>query len=385
MFWYDKDPHRMMEHKKREIIEELHNEKIKILQELSGVDKITLTRLRELLSDYNRIEHNLNVQYEKINAVLNQNSGAMTAYKKEVEQLIRENETNLQKFENEIRFLDALNVRLSPEHHHNSDGLINEFFKICKTYTDNFDKLVYGNNETAYSLTCNPVDGKYEIDCSSFINLLIHGVTFENSRYNGHETNIENGKFFTDIDGIVYRSSNDIAEYLYNNGYTFTAKPDFSNLEPGDLLFFSWENMAGDEFHENAFMKIDHVCMYMGRKNESTYHTIQYVDSNPNFLYNVKQDYMGQCVLVARLPFTQFSTVTENTTDETAVLTCSTGSTLGGITLEKAMIPGKLYTLFMDGQIETENCYFVLQGLTESSVKTLYSCYGEVWDGTEKR
>ena len=60
MFLYDKDMERVMQHKKREVIKELEDCKNRILKELSGVDKITLTRLREIIADYNRIDFNIN-------------------------------------------------------------------------------------------------------------------------------------------------------------------------------------------------------------------------------------------------------------------------------------------------------------------------------------
>ena len=52
MLYYDKDPDRMMQEKKREILQEMEHEKIRILKELSGVDKYTLTRLREIIANF---------------------------------------------------------------------------------------------------------------------------------------------------------------------------------------------------------------------------------------------------------------------------------------------------------------------------------------------
>lgn len=59
MFRYDKDIERVMQKKKRDIINELTAYGNKILQELSGVDKQTLTRLRQVLNDYNSIQMNI--------------------------------------------------------------------------------------------------------------------------------------------------------------------------------------------------------------------------------------------------------------------------------------------------------------------------------------
>lgn len=82
MFWYDKDMERVMQHKKREILKELEDTKNRILKELSGVDKITLTRLREIIADYNKIDFNIN---NKINSVRAEVSDYIAKTSKNVE------------------------------------------------------------------------------------------------------------------------------------------------------------------------------------------------------------------------------------------------------------------------------------------------------------
>ena len=66
MFVYDKDMERVMQAKKREILCEMEQTKERILRELSGVDKMTMTRLRQVLDDYNKIEYMITT---KINAI----------------------------------------------------------------------------------------------------------------------------------------------------------------------------------------------------------------------------------------------------------------------------------------------------------------------------
>lgn len=60
------DMERAMQAKKREILQELTDAKLRILKELSCVDKTTLTRLRQILDDYNRIEYAIT---QKINII----------------------------------------------------------------------------------------------------------------------------------------------------------------------------------------------------------------------------------------------------------------------------------------------------------------------------
>lgn len=268
-------------------------------------------------------------------------------------------------------------------HIHNSEGFIQKIVDVCKSYTDNFDKLVYGNIYTAYDETTKQVDGKWQLDCSSFQNLLIRGVTFENSRYAGNAENIENPLFFNKFDPYEFRLANTMAKWLYDNGYTFQPAPDFSNIEAGDLVFYSWSETTG-EFHENAFMHIDHVAMFLQKKNDTVYQTIQYEEYTPNFFYDAGESYMSAAVLVARLPFP----MVENTGDNIAVdsykevsLNASSGNELGVYNLVKPMKAGKMYTCCFKGKIDTEGAYFLLHS---DNYKTLFSNSGEVWSGKEK-
>lgn len=266
---------------------------------------------------------------------------------------------------------------------HNSDGFIQKIVDVCKTYTDNFDKLVYGNAYTAYDANTQQVDGKWQLDCSSFQNLLIRGVTFENSRYAGNEDNKEDPLFFNKFDPYEFRLANKMAQWLYNNGYTFAPKADYSNIEPGDLVFYSWPFITG-EFHDNAFMNIDHVAMFLQKKNDAIYQTIQYEKYTPNFFHDVSEDYMSGAVLVARLPFPMVENPGENIIvdfDKTAALVDSSDFIVGEYNLAKPMIPGKMYTCCFKGKIETEDSYFLLRGYQSAN---LFTNYGEVWDGKEK-
>ena len=263
----------------------------------------------------------------------------------------------------------------------NTEGFISKLVEVTKTYTDNFSKLKYGNTYTAYDKVVTQVDGKYELDCSSFISLLIHGVTYHNSRYNGNETNKTSPLFFNNIDSNKYRYANQIAKYCVDNGYHFYPNSDLSNIRAGDLVFFSWRDKEGDEFHENAFMKIDHVAMYLDRKNDNIHRTIQYERYTPEFMYDASNDYMSQCILVARLPFANI----ENYSTSNIVVNgnsrkeCTNSIEVGTYYLSEPLVPGELYTLSLNGKVLTDNCYFLVQ----VSGSTVYSDYGrDSTDGT---
>lgn len=266
---------------------------------------------------------------------------------------------------------------------HNSEGFIQKIVDVCKTYTDNFDKLVYGNIYTAYDETVKQVDGKWQLDCSSFQNLLIRGVTFENSRYAGNAENKEDAMFFNKFDPYEYRLANTMAKWLYDNGYTFKPAPDFSNIEPGDLVFYSWDDTTG-EFHENAFMHIDHVAMFLQKKNDTVYQTIQYEEETPSFFFDVGNGYMSCAVLVARLPFPMVENTGDNIaceSDKAVSLNNSTKNQIYAYQLARPMKAGKIYTCCFKGEVKTEGAYFLLQSADYS---TLFSNSGEVWTGEEK-
>ena len=265
----------------------------------------------------------------------------------------------------------------------NTEGIINQILDVCKSYTDNFDKIVYGNQYTAWDSEVKTVDGKYQLDCSSFINLLIHGVTFNNSRYNGKNDNYGSPLFFQGINSYEYRLANQIAKFCVENGYAFTPNSDFSNIRAGDLVFYSWKGydtnpgnytQAQIDFHNNAFMKIDHIAMYLNQKNDNIYQTIQFEQYTPNFFYDVTPDYMSQCVLVARLPFANV----ENYDSKNIIVngnkkkTCTNAIEVGKYYLNKSLEKGKMYSLSLNGKIDTENCYFIVQ----ANGKTIHSDYG---------
>lgn len=267
----------------------------------------------------------------------------------------------------------------------NTEGIINEILEVCQTYTDNFDKIRYGNTYTAWDKEVKQVNGKYELDCSSFINLLIHGVKFNNSRYacaNGGN----NGSplFFHGIDSYKYRLANQIAKFCVEQGYAFEPVDDLSNIRAGDLIFFSWENFTLEngytqeqiDFHNNAFMNIDHVAMYLDKKNDSIHQTIQYEKNTPQFLFDVNNHYMEQCILVARLPFANI-----NDKDSKNLIvngdkrkTCTDAIEVGTYYLNKKLEKGKMYSLSLNGSITTPNAYFVIQ----ANGTTIHSDYGRI-------
>ena len=271
--------------------------------------------------------------------------------------------------------LSRVNEKLveTPTNIQNSNGIIERMIAVAQTYANNVNKLVYGNRYTAYDVTMDLVDGKNEIDCSSFANLLVRGIPYEDSRYTaGNTENKSSRLFFSNIDPYKWRYANTMAKYAYEKGYAFKPNADFSNVEAGDILFFSWNSFSGQTGHENAFMKIDHVAAFLHKKNDNQWSTLQFDNGISTVYYDATNDYMSQCVLVARFPFANVESIYPDDNlllGGDVVKNVTNTITVSDYRLSKTLKKGRYYTFFIDGKVLTENCYFIIQ----VNNKTIYS------------
>jgi len=293
------------------------------------------------------------------------------------------NVTTLSSTEIPISFAEVSDVLAeSPSIINNSDGIIERILRIAQTYEDNISQFVYGNSYTAYDANVQTVNSKYQIDCSSFANLLLHGIPFENSRYNGKTKNKESNLFFLNIDGYKFRLANQLAKYANDKGYAFKVNEDRSNLQPGDILFFSWTFFDGNgdlnqEARENAFMKIDHVGMFLHKKNDTISAMVQFDNGMSSVYYEASNSYMDQCVLAARFPFANVDYAFDNQNliiDGDSAKGTTASSTAGIYELTAPMEKGKYYTVSLNGSVLTEGGYFLLQ---DESYNVIYSDYGK--------
>lgn len=135
----------------------------------------------------------------------------------------------------------------------NTDRAINNIIEIGLTYYDRED-FEYGNINTMVSSN-NPgvkINGKYQIDCSSFIHALLMDIPYEKSAYANNGVNYPNSngyKFDIEKDKYPYNTvkpelmnirilANDIAYFAHVNGWQHYIKDnDFSNIEVGDFIF----------------------------------------------------------------------------------------------------------------------------------------------------
>ena len=114
-----------------------------------------------------------------------------------------------------------------------------------------------------------------QINCSTFAQMCLMGITYDNSRYaNPTGRNIGNlykydsmAEFnyrytkdeFAHIEGADFGKmyANKMAKYAFDRGLLYHAKPDYSNIEVGDLLFNTAKFKLGND--RNFFWNIGHV------------------------------------------------------------------------------------------------------------------------------
>lgn len=163
----------------------------------------------------------------------------------------------------------------------NSDESITHLLRNGYDYLDR--GFGYGSLHTAYNSDCILAEAyddhysgkKWQIDCSSFVELALTGTRFENSRYyrgSEFENLAESDSFHFDENteynydmiqfpeecgadyGRLY--ANKIAKFFYDRGYLYEVEPGFANVQIGDLLF--WGNGSNTD---RFFYGIGHVAI----------------------------------------------------------------------------------------------------------------------------
>lgn len=137
------------------------------------------------------------------------------------------------------------------------------------TYITRTD-MTYGHNTAYrhYSETEPSEEMISEIDCSSFAMLCYAGVPYEDSRYNPDRAENVWGsagycyKIYdndTDYQNDKYALTYDMAPEFIARGLCYLPADDYSNLQPGDLLF--WGDTTT---YPSRFMGINHCAIFIG-------------------------------------------------------------------------------------------------------------------------
>ena len=246
-------------------------------------------------------------------------------------------------------------------------GAVRDLFQCALSYYNNKDRLTF-----TYSGKGTMLDNDYDannhlIDCSSMVQAWLMGVPYEHSRYCTNGINMRTYSYGMTFPINPYDSSrpnryyaNELAHYFYDQGYSFTpTNGDYSGIQPGDIIFMSFENKAGNEFHENAFMKIDHCSLVVGWK-DNTHLTCLHTTSDQTISFydirvvasasdqNSVNQYNNSIVLVARPPIVQTFDVERTPiayTTEEFTTTSETSGLLATINLGDTLLENTAYTV----------------------------------------
>lgn len=159
----------------------------------------------------------------------------------------------------------------------NTDGAITHALNVGGTYLGRRD-IVYGNDYTPFSDLKGTVNGQFELDCSSFIQAIFTGTTFENSAY-FNENNTYGTAFYPLLDPNRKRGrmlAHQIGKYCYDNGLSYIPKADWSNAQVGDLVFNS---NSGEEGFWN---QIGHLGIISRINQNGTITILQCIEETPS-------------------------------------------------------------------------------------------------------
>ena len=264
----------------------------------------------------------------------------------------------------------------------NSTQAYTEIANTANTYVNRND-FVYGYKHAAFRNNVETVNNKYEINCSTFVMLLLLGVTFNNSKYNG-KNNIMNNLLFANQDIKDFYSSGDenddttlkfsgqLCEWLYDRGYCFKPR-SVNELKTGDILFYNLEGGGTDP----AFFGINHSAVFSCVNNDAIY-TVWEVGTVPK-IAKYPTNYFDQLVMAARLPYSNYTLPIDN-------IGASTKNTINNFTGTTTCTPvngfkkDKQYTLIISIDYDynkNSGKASVYPGVSDSNNTSLASDYGE--------
>jgi hypothetical protein len=150
---------------------------------------------------------------------------------------------------------------------------------VMKTYYDNRSVFVY-NTRTPYSFK-NPnsttnipkwqTNGKYHIDCSTFVQLATRGIPYQESIY--YDSKLSPyilGKYAYGfvMDNTISdndRFASDQARYCIEEGWqldiSVTDQTQWKNLQTGDLVFWAKRVAEGSDEVAERYMQVGHVAI----------------------------------------------------------------------------------------------------------------------------
>ena len=159
---------------------------------------------------------------------------------------------------------------------------------LIKSYTRVEDSLKYGNNFTLFNSKYDNSsiaqdawpEMPTEIDCSAFVEAILNGISYENSKYvRGYTSGIDNihpitiskeNTYFTESNTIKKKPTWLLAEYFGECKrlfYTPTKLTDLQTvLKPGDILFFAYRDGHVDDptsVRDQVYFSTGHVAIVL--------------------------------------------------------------------------------------------------------------------------
>ena len=218
--------------------------------------------------------------------------------------------------------MELLDIVTENKSEKNNQIFVSEMIGVARSYykarIDN-----ESNNTFIYNATSTPLDSGYNsegdkknaIDCSTFVGLVLRGIPFKKSPYaslledsgvldeNDKDTGDENGNNdeHDDIyDGALWdplnlkanpeyswsinpmdwelkknmnkedlypvRTASQLAQWAFERGWAVPLDPLFTNLEPGDLIFWA-KKKNGEYLQPNRYKQISHVAICVSKYN----------------------------------------------------------------------------------------------------------------------
>lgn len=179
--------------------------------------------------------------------------------------------------------------------HQNDPACVAELLALAKTYYDvrgtkAHPTFFYNQSDPAcFDRGFNPANPslRRNIDCSTYVNLLLRGIPFEKSPYQGliapegspeaaapgtTRANSEEYPWVMDSTGVTLsvnpderprpiRTASQIAEWMEKQNLAIPLQPDLSNVEPGDIIFWAKTRPTGEFIRPRRYRKISHIAV----------------------------------------------------------------------------------------------------------------------------